>query len=330
MRAPDAPSLPHDTDLDIAMLRVMYASRGVSISGIDPRFNANRIAGELGVSRARIAGRLRAWGEYGFIERYDVWPNPYLFDRTGASFDVRVKDRLDKDATLSRIALVPGAVGGLDFLGEWAAVTFVLPRSEEPRRISALLRGIAGVAEVGEAIPWTPPESDRRLSPLELRIVRGLRRYPKGSLAELARHVGVSTRTITARYGRLIDEHAVWFVPVFDFRALREPVLSINLEFRSVTDRSTFGRALGRAFSRTLEFRRTAFGPALPDTYASYFVVAQSAARIDEIESWVRGQSGIVTEETLVMSRILSFPDSFDRLLAEGPTEPRPPTGRGP
>jgi DNA-binding Lrp family transcriptional regulator len=326
MRAPDAPTLPHGLDLDIDMLRVMYTSRGVSISGIDPRLNANRVARELGVSRARVATRLRAWAEHGFLDRYDVWPNPYLFGLTGATFDIRVADRFAKEAVLARIGLVPGAVGGLDFLGEWLAVTFVLPRDADSSRTASLLRGLSGIAEVGEAVPWAPPASERTLSPLELRIVRVLRRYPTDSLASIARHVGVSTRTITNRYSRLIDEHAVWFVPAFDFRALTEPVVNLNLQFRSGADRDAFGRALLRTYPRSLEFRRSAFGPALPETYGSFFVVGRSAARIEELEAWVREQPGLVTEEALIMKRIFSFAETFDRLIAGEPggRPPRP------
>ncbi len=316
MRELDAPTLPDRADLDLAMLRVLYATGGVSLTGIDPRLNASRVARELGVSRARIAARLRAWTEHGFVERYDVWPNPYRFGLTGATFDLRVVDRFAKEEVLGRAALVPGAVGGLDFVGDWSAVTFVLPRDGDPRRTAALLRGLAGVAEVGEAVPWAPPASYRALSALERRIVRVLRRYPTASLAEVARHAGVSTRTITARYGRLIDERAVWFVPVFDFRAVAEPVLSLNLEFRTEEDREAFGRSLSRTYPRSLEFRRTAFGPLLPETHGSYFVVPRSAAGVEDVEAWVRSRPGVVAHEAMVLRRMLSFPETFDRLLA--------------
>lgn len=322
MRGPDSRTLPGDLQLDIDMLRTMYA-RAVSISGIDPRLNANRMARELHVSRARVAARLRAWTDYGFIQRYDVWPNPYLFGLTGASFDVRVDDRLAKDRVLARVALVPGAVGGIDFLGEWVTTTFVLPHDADPGRTAELLRGLAGVAEVGEVAPWAAPESPRPLTPLELRIVRVLRQFPRDSLAAIARHVGVSARTITTRYGRLIDERAVWFVPVFDFRALAEPVLTLNVEFRSADDREAFRTALGRAHPRSLEFRRLAFGPALPDSVGSFFVVGRSAASRDDLESWVRDQPGVRGHETLVMKRVLSFPETFDRLLPGAPATRR-------
>ncbi len=325
MRAPDAPTLPHGLDLDVDMLRVMYAARGVSISGIDPRLNASRVAHELGVSRARVAARLRAWAEHGFLDRYDVWPNPHLFGCIGATFDVRVTDRFAKDEVLGRIGLVPGAIGGIDFLGEWCTVTFVLPRDADPSRTGALLRGLAGVAEVGAGVPWAPPASERTLSPLERRIVRVLRRYPTDALASIARHVGVSTRTITNRYGRLLDEHAVWFVPAFDFRALTEPVVNLNLGFRSGVDRAAFAHALLRTHPRSLEFRQATFGPAPPETAGAFFVVVRSAARIEELEAWVREQPGLAAEEALVLKRTVSFPETFDHLLADDAATPSRP-----
>ncbi len=324
MMPPHRDTLPRGVDLDLEMLRVMYASEGVSILGIDPRLNANRVARHLGISRARVASRLRAWAEYGFLARYDVWPNPALFGLTGATFDVRVADRLAKEEVLSRIGLVPGAVGGMDFLGEWLAATFVLPRDGDSRRTSALLRSLAGVAEVGEAIPWARPTSERALTPLEHRIVRVLRRYPTGSLASVARHVGVSTRTITSRYGRLLDERAVWFVPILDFRALAEPVLNLNLGFRAPADREAFARALRRAYPQSLEFRRAQFGPELPETLGSFFVVVRSAARIEELEHWIRSNPTVVSQETLTMKRLYSFPETIDRLLAGPESGGRP------
>ncbi|HXW67286.1 MAG TPA: Lrp/AsnC family transcriptional regulator [Thermoplasmata archaeon] len=315
MASPVLPPLPRGTELDVEILRVMYATPGVSITGIDPRLNASRVAQRLGISRARVAARLRAWTEFGFLRRYDVWPNPYLFGLTGATFDVRVADPLGKDEVLPRIGLVPGAVGGIDLVGPWIAATFVLPPDVAPARTASLLRGLRGVAEVGDAVPWTPPMSPRTLSPLERRIVRVLRRFPTDSLASVARHVGVSTRTMTSRYGRLLDDRAVWFVPVLDFRAIAEPVINLNLVFDTGAHRDAFARALRQLHPQSIPFYRTQFGPALPDTVGSFFVVVPSAARVEDLETWVRSNPGIQSQEALTMKRIFSFPETLDRLL---------------
>ncbi len=312
----DPPGLiPRPADIDLDILREMYHARAVTIAGVDPRLNASRVAERLGIGRARVDARLKEWARYGLLRRFDVWPNPSLLGRSGFTLDVRVTDRFRKEEVFERIRLIDGAVGAIDFVGEWVTTQFVVATPADAARTVALVRGIAGVAEVGSTIEWGRVESDRELSPLDLRIVRVLRRYPTEPLSVIARHVGVSTRTITTRYGRLVEDLAVWFVPVLDFRALSEPVVSLNVEMRGPAERESVSRALRRAFPKTLEFRRAPFGPVLPDALAVYFVLCSSAARVEDLEGFVRRLSGVQAVELLVMIRIISFPETFDRLV---------------
>jgi hypothetical protein len=150
-----------------------------------------------------------------------------------------------------------------------------------------------------------------------------LRARPRDSLSSIARHVGVSTRTITTRYGQLVDDLAVWFVPVLDFRALAQPVVSLSLQLGEDGDRESLFRSLRRAYPQSLEFVRTAFGPVLPDRTAVFFVLCPSAASVEELEAFVRHSPGVAGLEVLTLIRILSFPETFDRLLAEDPARAR-------
>ena len=318
------PQAPHDviprhSDIDIDILREMYHSRAVTIAGVDPRLNASQVARRLGVSRARVGARLQEWTRYGLLQRFDVWPNPALFDRVGFSVDVRVADRFQKDTLFERIRLIEGAVGSIDFVGDWISVQFVVTNAADIGRTVALIRGLAGVAEVGIPLDWSRVEPTRELTPLDLRIVRVLRRYPTASLSAVARHVGVSTRTITTRYSRLVDDLAVWFVPVLDFRALTEPVVSLNVQLGPSVEREAIARAVRQTFPKTLEFRRAPFGSVLPESYAVFFVLCPSAARLEELEGFVRHVPGVKDVEMLVMIRIVSFPETFDRLVVATP-----------
>lgn len=328
MPTPWGPTLPRGADLDIEILREMYRAGAVSIFGIDPRLNASRIGRRLGMSRARVASRLRAWAETGFLPRYDVWPNPFLFGLTGVTFDLRLGDRLGKEELFERIGLLPGAAAGLEFLGEWISATFLVGADDDPGALRRILGGFAGVAEVGGPIPWAPPPAGRPLSPLELRIVRVLRQYPAETLSSVARRVGVSTRTITTRYGQLLDRQAVWFLPVFDFRALAEPVVSLNVRFRGPTDRESFGRAMRRSFPRSLEIDRAPFGPVVPENVGVYYLLGRSAARLEDLEGWVRSSPGVLEHEALTMVRIRSFSPTLDRLLQTAPGGPVAPGRR--
>jgi DNA-binding Lrp family transcriptional regulator len=320
---PPAPLRATRFDLDI--LREMYPRRGVEISGIDPRLNANRIAARLGVSRARVSARLNQWKEAGFVARYDVWPNPLLFGLTGASLEVRVGHRAQKPEVIERIALVPGAIAGIDYLGDWITATFALPIGQPVERTAALLRSLSGVAEVVNAVGWAEGEPPQPLSPLELKIVRALRQFPTDSLTSIAHHVGVSTRTITSRYGRLLDDRRVWFLPVFDFRALAEPVVAVSVEFGTTPERSQFARAIMRAYPNTLEFVRAPLGPALPEQLGSFFVVGNSAAQVDDIERWIHRYPGVKWFETATLVRTLLFSDTLDRLISSEGASARAP-----
>ena len=318
------PVIPRQPDIDIDILREMYHARAVTIAGVDPRLNASRVAQRLGVSRARVDARLKEWTKYGLLQRFDVWPNPALLGRVGFSVDIRLHDRFEKDALFERLRLIDGAVGGIDLLGDWVAVQFVVPRAADIARTTALLRGLAGVAEVGNVLDWAPVETRHELTPLDLRIIRVLRRYPTAPLSEVARRVGVSTRTITTRYGRLVDDLAVWFVPVLDFRALSEPVVSLNVQLGPAAEREAISRAVRRAYPKSLEFRRAPFGSVLPESFAVFFVLCPSAGRLEELEGFVRHLPGVEAVEMLVMIRILSFPETLDRLFPDPERAPPP------
>ncbi len=313
------PTLPGDPDLDLAILRVMYPSGHIEPAGIDPRLNATRIARELRVGRGVIAQRLRAWSKFGFLAQYDVWPNPALFGQAPVWLDVRVADRLQKESVLERIGLVPGAVMALDVAGEWIAATFVRPVDEDRRRLADLVQNLSGVREVGPPSGGPVEAPDRLPTPLDFRIIRVLRRHPRESLANIARLARVSTRTITTRYHRLIENRAVWFVPIYDFRALAEPVLSVNVRCASGPDRERFAHSLHRAFPRILEFLRSPVSPMLTEDRLGCVLIARSAARVEGIERWIRAQPGVVDCELAVMVRQVVYPETFDRLIASMP-----------
>lgn len=321
--------IPRPADIDIDILREMYRSGGVTVAGVDPRLNANRIAHRLKVSRARVDSRLKEWTRYGLLERFDVWPNPALFDRVGFTVDLRLADRFQKEEVIRHIGLLDGAVGGIDLAGAWISAQFIVPNETEVRRRVDLLRGLAGVAEVGEPILWARLEPTRGLTPLDLRILHVLRKYPTHPLSTIARHVGVSTRTITTRYGRLVEDLAVWFVPVLDFRALAQPVVSVNVQLADSADHERVSHAFRRAYPQTLEFVRVGFGPILPENVAVYFSLCPSSARVEELEGFLRGLPGVRSVELFVMIRIFSFPETFDHLVPQATTT-AVRKGRGP
>ncbi|HYA57698.1 MAG TPA: AsnC family transcriptional regulator [Thermoplasmata archaeon] len=313
-------------EIDIAILREMYRGGAVNLAGVDPRLNATRIARSLKVGRARVAARLKWWREAGFLRKFDVWINPALLGWQGAWVPLRVGHHRVKPELIERLALVDGVVSGLEFLGEWLSVGVVAPDGASLNRRVRLLRHMPGVTEVDTAVPWVVTEPTRRLTPLDVRIVRALRHRPMATLSEIARTVGISTRTMTRRYSDLLDDRAVWFVPVFDFRALTRPVVSLTLHVRPGTAREDLSEQIRSRFPLTLDFTTSDVGPEMSPLDLVFFVTLPSAAYLEELERLVGKAEGVENVESYVMVRILDFPEWFDSHLESLVS----PVGRGP
>lgn len=286
----------------------------MNVAGIDPRLNATRIARRLRVGRARVAARLKAWKDSGLLLRYDVWLNPALFGWQGAAVNIRVDHPRTKPTLFARLGLIDGAVLGLEFLGEWVSLGLVAPDRPSLDRRIALVRGLAGVREVEPPILWSVLEPKRELTALDIRIVRALRERPTATLSEAARRVGISTRTMTRRYSTLVDDWAVWFVPVFDFRAISYPMVSLRAVLRPEIGRESFLRQVRTRFPLALDFQGAVAGPE-PGSAVNIFVMPPSVAHLEELELFVSSIKGVVEVEANIMVRMHSFSAWFDRHL---------------
>ena len=316
-------------ELDIAMLREMYRNGAVNLAGIDPRLNLTRVAHSLRIGRARVAARMKWWRDSGFLQKYSVWLNPSLLGWQGGWVSVRVDHHRSKGPFFRRLALVDGVVSAMDFLGEWVSVALVAPDRAALERRVGLLRNLVGVTAVEDLMPWHVPEPHRALTPLELRVVRALREKPTATLHDIARRVGVSTRTMTRKYAELVEEWAIWFVPIFDFTAISQPVVSLNVHVAPGVGREDVARKLRSRFPLTLDFATANIGPEISPQDLVFFVTLPSIASLEELEQLASSAEGVEHVESFVMIRIHDYPEWFDRHL-ESLATPRPVRARGP
>lgn len=202
---------------DIAIMREVFRERVFFWGNLDPRLSLETIARRVGLARTTVRARIQRWSKDGFIERYEVMPNPSLFGARLGACGVRIEDPRAKARFLDELDLVDGVVVALDHLGPWVVVDLVIdePRLLERRR--RLMARLPGVNEVEECLPIETPRATADLTDLDWRIVKALREAPLATIDATARKVGVSAKTLARRYERLVASNAVWFVPVLDF-----------------------------------------------------------------------------------------------------------------
>lgn len=299
--------------IDLAVLREMYRDGAVNLVGIDPRINATRVARSLRIGRSRVAARMRWWRSSGFLRSYAVWVNPALFGWQAGWVAVRLAHHREKPALFERLKLIDGVVSAIEFLGEWVSVAIVAPDAATFHRRLELLRHFAGVVEVDTPMPWSLPEPKRPLSSLDLRVVRALRERPEAALHDTARRVGISTRTMTRKYAALLDELAIWFVPVFDFRVFSRPVVALTLFLRPHASREGVAAEVRKHYPLTLPA-----GPGGGESpeHLTTFVILPSAAHQEELERFAAGLPEVAALESYLLVRFYDYPEWFDRLVS--------------
>ena len=293
----------------------MYREGLVNLAGIDPRLNATRVAQALGIGRARVAARLRAWKQSGFLRQYSVWLNPAYIGWHGAWVALQVDRATVKADLFERAGWVDGVVSGMEFLGDWISLGVVAPDAGSLERRVGLLRHLRGVVGAEPPLPWQVPEPRRALSPLDLRIVRAMRERPTATLSEIAHRVGISTRTMTRKYSGLLDDWAVWFVPIFDFRKLSRPVVSVVLTLSDGNARGNVLRRIRAQFPLLLESASAIAGMEAAPNDMFVIVTLPSIAVLEELEHLVRALPGVTEVDTNVIVRMYDFPEWFDRHL---------------
>ncbi len=301
--------------IDLAMLRAMYRDGGVNLAGHDPRLNANRVAQTLRVGRGTVVARLRWWKESGFLRRYTVWPNPAMLGWQGAGLSVRLSSPRDKPAFLSQVGLVDGVVNAIEFLGSWITLGLIAPDPATLQRRTELIRHLGNVAEVEGPLPWRVPEPGGKLSSLDLRIVRSLRDRPSSTLSEVAHRVGISTRTMTRRYAHLVRDWSVWFIPVFNFRALANPVVWVQAKLRSSQARDELVALVRKHYPLTLPSLIMIESPPEAGMEVAMVTALPTMAAYDDLDRLVASQPGVKESEILVMVEVHDFHGGIDQML---------------
>jgi DNA-binding Lrp family transcriptional regulator len=203
--------------LDLGILRELSRDQIVWFGRLDPRFSAAEIARRLRVDRATVSSRLNGWERQGFLCSHEVVPSPLVFGAGIAGGNLRVEALSQKPRLLEDLALIPGVISAVDHVGPWVALLYAFETRDGLERSRRLLGRVAGVNEATPCVPFRAPEPTVEPTPVDWRIIHGLRVSPRRPLREIAQSVQVSAKTLVRRMERLVRGRVVWYLPVLDF-----------------------------------------------------------------------------------------------------------------
>lgn len=301
-----------------------YAARTV----IDPRISAADVAERIGISATAVRARLRRWHTEGLLRGHAVWPNPALFGVGMMSVDIPLEMNRPADGLFLALKSIEGVWFARDAIDEDRRVVIVNFVSDTPsstqRRIQALTRLAPGNVLDPPRPAWLPI-CTVELSRLDWKIVRIFRADPLVPLPRAAKEVGVTLKTLSRRYHRLLDGDAVWWT--ISVSNSKVPAVYVHVMFRDAELAERGNRELGEKFPNWIPAATGGYGfppEARPVHLVAVFPL-ESPAGVADILRAIHALPGVVAVRRRFPGESVCYPEWFDRRIeekiAESPTD---------
>ncbi|HEX7392921.1 MAG TPA: winged helix-turn-helix transcriptional regulator [Thermoplasmata archaeon] len=162
------------------------------------------------------------------------------------------------------------------------------------------------------------PKEDLVLTRLDYRIILSLHKDSRKELVDIAKELGLSTRTVKRRLKRMTDAGVIEFTTEFDYGAQNGISSLMIIDLKPGLDR---GRFLGEVKNRLGP--RTIFMGAYSNIPNGLFAFMWSASMKEcrETEASLRGDPAIAAFKNLLIQNKHQFPTWRERLLEERAAE---------
>jgi DNA-binding Lrp family transcriptional regulator len=308
--------------LDLRLLRAMFRRGEYSHLGIEPRKSILSLARDVQASRITVRRRLDRWRTHGFWNGVAVYPNP---DALGVKFQMQT---VVLDADRNRRALESAIRDHLQpFLtfqteGLYAPVLIFESTREFAERQSAFATAWTRT-KVGPPFDVAFPPSAAVLKHRDWRIVRCLRRGPERSWVAIADDVGITDRGLERRVSQLVEENALFFFPLLDWRHLDDSVAWVGILYRRGFDSSQLWNCVRANHPDVLPLdHRFLVENYLPPEIRNqmggrlvFFVPTRSGSSVDELRREFAELEGVIDVLAAFPAQVTSLPTQIDTLI---------------
>jgi DNA-binding Lrp family transcriptional regulator len=205
--------------LDIALLRELTQGGRILPGRPGPPPSYREIARSLGISPATAHNRVSAMYEQGVLTGSSVFPNPNLLGLRAGACTMEISPSKNKYEAIAKLKLVDGVGFIHNFLGTGAWTVFVYENEKDLKDKLGRFEEISGSKGTFSNIPY-PPCARYSFSQFDSKLILEVSKKGLGKYADIAKDLGVSSRTLIRRLSRLVMERAILSLPKVDYRAM--------------------------------------------------------------------------------------------------------------
>ena len=262
------------------------------------------IASKLGVDEETVRNRIKHLRESGFLLGYRVVPNPVLLGRAFASLRIEFKDRDSKQAAIPRLAQTGGVINIGSTYDKSVLVTMFADENQDFPKLIANT-GIDGQVTLVPGIGLRT--TSFRMTRLDWEIVSLVLRDAERKLDEIAKQLRVSTRTVKRRVNMMMDEAAIFAMPIVDLR--KTEGISYQLRVQVEPDKKSQVEK-----QVTSKIGNVVFRASDSQNGSIFGFTGANVAEGNEILEWVKDQPGVESATMNIAEKVVH---AFDWLEGE-------------
>ncbi|MDA4123020.1 MAG: AsnC family transcriptional regulator [Thaumarchaeota archaeon] len=297
--------------LDMKIIRALLSERTVAPSNHQVSSSLRSIAARLGADDVTVNYRYKKLRESGALSGWRLALNPTLFGCKSLDATVDVQPESGKPDMIRKLSLMNEVVGIQDFYGR-GLKTIVMYRSDEARSRAVELISRITNAETMTQVRWVLPASrTKRLTTTDVAIIRALSNDARMPLDEVARRLGLSTKTVRNHVEKLRRENTIHALPTLNMGGI-PGLIPVHLSYSY-----SMSEPKSKVDSSILSHFETKYLSIMfsdPDRgYIWLFASTMNDVR-DHLE-WAKSQPGIASARIDILVKWLTFPEKLLELL---------------
>jgi DNA-binding Lrp family transcriptional regulator len=297
--------------LDVKILRALLSERSVAPSNHQVSSSLRSIAARLGADDVTINHRYKKLQQSGVMSGWRLAINPTILGCESLDATVDVQPESAKPDMIRKLSLINEVVGIQDFYGSRLKVVAMYRGDEVRSRVIELISRITN-AEAMTQVRWAlPPSRTERLTETDVAIIRSLSNDARKSLVQVAKGLGLSTRTVRNHVEKLLRENTIFALPTLDMSGISGLIpVQLSYSYSRSESKSTVDREM------ISHFEAIYLSVMFSDSDRGYiWLCASTMNDVQEYLEWAKSQFNVASARTDILVKRLMFPEKLIELL---------------
>jgi DNA-binding Lrp family transcriptional regulator len=299
-------------ELDVRIFRSLLTDDAGSIISSQFRPSFREVSRRLGIDEVTVRNRYRRFREKGFLSGLAVGPNPNLFGYRMTKLLVDCPSRSPKQDMIRKLRLIHGVNSIFDHYGDSFSIIVLYDGDGALSRTIELISRITNAENITQLRIQFPAVQLDHLTETDWAIMRSMEKDALKPQVQIAKELGITTKTVKNRLRRLEAGHALLIRASVDLPSIDRMIgLMLLYSYTNGAVRGKVDQAMMSHFDGSCLFA------SFTDPDHAYLILAAPAmTSVKPYLEWAKQQPGVASARIDIVVESIDLSDQVKQMFA--------------